>query len=185
MVVKNVKLKKKFKKENTLTGLKRANGFSLIEVLFTLLVFSFGILSVVSIMTSSIRVSMTAKNQVIAAQLVQESLELVKNLNDNGVLVNGSNYSSYRIDENVAVSPAVIRFVSAGGAYRLYLDVNGFYSHTVSAQTTKFSRRVDISGAVAGQRTITSTVSWDGSGGFPASCNVSNKCVTAILVISY
>ena len=74
MVVKNLKLKKKFKKEKTLTGLRRAKGFSLVEVLFTLLVFSFGILSVVSIMTSSIRVSMTAKNQVIAAQLVQESL---------------------------------------------------------------------------------------------------------------
>ena len=167
--------------------LKVANGFSLVEVLFSLLVLTLGIVGVVLIMTANIKVYVEAKNQIIAAQLVQAGTELVKNLNDNGQFTDGTSYLNYKVDANVSTSPATIRFVSAGTNYQLYLDSNGFYSHTSSGGTsTKYIRRIDIDGTSAvGQRKVTSKVAWDGTGTFPATCNISSKCISSVLVISY
>ncbi|MEI8343741.1 MAG: hypothetical protein WCF93_02185 [Candidatus Moraniibacteriota bacterium] len=163
-------------------------GFSLIEVLFSLLVFSIGIVSIVAIMTANIKISVTAKNQIIAAQLIQEGIELVKNLSDNkdGRLVKGNEYLDYTVDTNMSGQASTINFVSAV-SHRLYLDDGGkgFYSHTTSTKPTKFARKiyVDWKNNIS-QITVTSSVSWDNSGDIPATCNVSTKCAMATLIIS-
>lgn len=167
----------------------KARGFSLIEVLFSLLVFAIGIVSVVSIMTANIKVSVNSKDQIIAAQLTQEGIEFIKNLIDNAdprVTGNILPYNNYRVD---MPDSSGIRFAPAGGLYRLYLNsTSGIYSHNSSGAVTKFARRIDLDansdGLEVGKKIVTSTVSWDGTGTFPDVCNISNKCAKATLVIS-
>lgn len=169
--------KNKIKKKNI--KLVVASGFSLIEVLFSLIILSVGIVSTVSIMTMNIKTSITARNQIIAAQLVQEGIELSRNLSDNKYFTAGSEYSNYRIER----SGLGVNFSPGGG--RLYIN-GGFYSH-IAGNSTKFSRKIDISDSGANQRFIRSTVSWDDSGNFPtlSACTVSNKCASVVSTISY
>lgn len=158
-------------------------GFSLIEVLFAIVVLSIGIVSVLVIMGTNIKTSILAKNQIIAAQLVQEGIELVRNLNDNedSRLVAGTNYDGYRVNFDTASTS--IDFVSSAD-YRLNL-VGDSYSYS-NGEATRFSRRIDISDD-GEQRIITSMVIWNSEGDFPAiaDCNTLNECATANSVISY
>ncbi len=175
--------KKKYNQDGNKTVAKK--GFSLIEVLFSLLVLSIGIVSIVAIMTANIKTSAMARNQIIAAQLTQEGIELVRNLNDNSMLTDKTDYNDHRIDMDAATGE--ISFPNAGN-FRLYLDeTSGYYSHSGGGTPTKFCRKIDIDGSVSGKRIVTSEVWWDGPDNLnpPAICNVSNKCITASLVISY
>jgi len=180
-VVLKILFKGKEKQENKKAIIRK--GFSLIEVLFAIVVLSIGIVSVLIIMGTNIKTSILAKNQIIAAQLVQEGIELVRNLNDNEDprLVAGTNYDGYRVNFDTASTS--IDFVSSAD-YRLNL-VGDSYSHS-NGEATRFSRKIDISDD-GEQRIITSTVVWNSEGDFPAiaDCNILNECATANSVISY
>ncbi len=158
---------------------KNKKGFSLIEVLFALLILSIGIVGIISIMTLNIKTATTSRNQIIAAQLTQEGIELVKNLYDNADsrLVAGLN-------KTIDVTGSNINFL-APSDYALYVDGNGFYSHNTSGSVTKFSRKIDIVNG-SGQKTVTSEVWWDSSSSTPpalTACQTSRKCVFVNMVI--
>lgn len=87
-----MKNKKNNNKEGVITGacinggrdlVTTKRGFSLVEVLFSLLVLTLGIAGVLTLMTGNIKNAVDAKNQVIASQLAQEGYEMVRNLRDN------------------------------------------------------------------------------------------------------
>ncbi len=64
--------------------------FSIIEVLIAILIFSLWITSVYMLIASSLKANSYNKNQIIAANLAREELELIKNIRD-------SNYKTYNI----------------------------------------------------------------------------------------
>jgi prepilin-type N-terminal cleavage/methylation domain-containing protein len=166
---------------------KNEKGFSLVEVLFALLVLTVGITSILFIMVRNIRNSIEAKDQIIAAELVQEGMELVRNLNDNKFLINGTAYPNMRVDVTESGGGSVITFVEAGTDWRLFI-VSGAYAHSGgSAGTeTKFSRRIDVfDDSATSQRTIRSRVSWNGLGTIPVNCNIANQCASADSIIPY
>jgi prepilin-type N-terminal cleavage/methylation domain-containing protein len=171
---------------------KNQKGFSLVEVLFALLVLAVGIVGVLTIMVGNIKNSIEARDQIIAAELVQEGLELVRHLSDNASLSPG-NKPSHRVwADDFSGGVASIWFTSVTApAFRLFIR-NNAYVHQFPAQVgdvaTRFARRIDVVDALNPadkQRTITSTVSWDNTGDIPAVCNIANRCARGSLVISY
>lgn len=154
---------------------KIKKGFSLIEVLVTLFVLSAGITGVSVLMIGNITTSETSRNQIIASNLAQEGVELVKNLKDNNQasvnLVAGS-YANRRIDNTMSA-------LDGGADKKLYTDGN-FYTHVSTGTATKYFRNVSlVIVGVAPLRTTTVTVnvSWNGTG-IPLVCNIANKCVS-------
>lgn len=173
-------------------NLKTKSGFSLIEVLITLLVLSVGIAAVSALMAGNIKTSINTKNQIIAASLAQEATELVRNLKDNNAtfltdIANGSDYRVDYLSDYAAFRNSPAAF--AGDANKkLYLNVFGFYSHT-NATNTKFYRKIEMANdIVSGNKIATVFVSWNGTG-FPSplnasTCTVGKKCVLMQTVLS-
>lgn len=185
-------MEKIFNKKTKKKIAKTKRGFSLVEVLFSLLILSIGIGAVMSLMTISIKTSNTAKNQVIASELAQEGIELVKNLKDNAAtsttftteVANGENY---RID----YLSTFANFKSSGIAdnKRLNLDpTSKVYLHAASGTPTKFFRKISvfimapIAPDTKKTAVVTSFVSWNGVN-IPADCNIANKCVSVVSML--
>ena len=155
-------------------------GFSLIEVLVTLLVLTISITGVTFLMAKNIAGVQNSKNQIIASMLAQEGIELVRNLKDNKeTIVNCSNCRINMLSTNV--EPVSDK--------KLYLS-NNFYRHG-SGTSTKFYRRVDVSIALVGTTNeikVTSYVTWNnvGFGGLSnitVDCTTANKCVSVTSVM--
>ena len=168
-------------------------GFSLIEVLLSLLVVSFGVTAAAALMVNNIKNLQTSKNQIIASQLAQEGTELVRNLKDNKQLdgspysfvSSGNNKTDLRIDKTMSF------FDDSTHPEQLYLNGN-FYTHTAGTPT-KFYRRIDLT--VAGditppstrEITIISYVTWNNVGftameaavgGLSKNSNIANQCIS-------
>jgi type IV pilus modification protein PilV len=171
-------------------------GFSLIEVLVSLFVLSIGITAIAVLMVDNIKNLQTSKNQIVASQLAQEGIELVRNLKDNSSdpVINGfiaGNYNNYRIDKDMLS----VNSTNNDGEQLLYLNgsFGSFYTHTTGSPT-KFFRRIDfiVSGSALpapSSRQIKATcyVTWNNTGflamSLPADCNVANKCVSVVSVL--
>lgn len=62
--------------------LNNKTGFSIIEILIGMFIFSLGIISVYAVISSSVRVNEYNKNYIIASNLAREQLELMRNNRD-------------------------------------------------------------------------------------------------------
>lgn len=58
------------------------SGFSIIEILIWMFIFSLGIISVYAVISSSVRINEYNKNYIIASNLAREQLELMRNNRD-------------------------------------------------------------------------------------------------------
>ncbi|MDO8240729.1 MAG: prepilin-type N-terminal cleavage/methylation domain-containing protein [Candidatus Moranbacteria bacterium] len=173
------------KKQSRLSaGQSNRQGFSLVEVLFSVFLVSIGLLASLQLLSKGLTESLDSRDQSIASGLAQEGIELVRNVRDNNWATAdaGKSFAHFvlggdcRIDKSYAY-PASIDCTAGVPAKRLYIDSTGFYGHSsVNSTATKFYRKLIISGAT--DRTVISMVAWNGS--FPASnadCNTKNKCV--------
>ncbi|MCT4617376.1 MAG: prepilin-type N-terminal cleavage/methylation domain-containing protein [Candidatus Gracilibacteria bacterium] len=125
-------------------------GFSIIEILVGIFIFTLGLLSVYLMLHSSVRMNDYSRHEIIAANLARESLDLVKNIRDTNFseqtawnLINPNNYlgdkfeleTYYKIENNFddsvfAVKTSKIDYFAEGKNevnskmkdYRLYLD---------------------------------------------------------------
>lgn len=154
---------------------KYKSGFSLVEVLVSLLILSFGIVGISALMVKNIKTSVDAKNQVIGSELAQEGIELVRNLKDNGTTLS---FGDYIVDKSVSSSLTAL----TGSNSRLY-SKNGLYVHDSSSSVaTKFYRKIVIS-IGSDSIVIGSFVRWDSGGSFPTVCNLGNSCILTISVL--
>lgn len=187
----SVEKKENFQKRIYLLSKK---GFSLVEVLVTLLVLSLAISAVTFLMVGNIRNSQNAKNQIVAAHLAQEGAELIRNVKDNGKLDTSSYDDSSDGPYLGRIDMAMSNFAS-GGSGRLYLSSSsGFFTHS-SGTGTKFFRRISLK--ITGNSStspstrkiiVTSYVTWNGSGFVGkladlGNCNQANKCVSSVSII--
>ena len=188
------------KKAYSSTSIWRNNkvrrGFSLIEVLVTLLVLTISITGVTFLMTKNIADVQNSKNQIIVSMLAQEGIELVRNLKDNDDLQKPNPPGTPLTRSNCRISEEMGNLAdcnSSSDNKRLYLKNNSFYQHTVSGNTpTKFYRRVDVSTirkAGTDETTVTVYVTWNNKGFVDElndpknDCTTANKCVSAISII--
>lgn len=167
----------------------RRRGFSLVEVLLTLMILSVGVSAVAVLMTSNIKNSISAKNQVIASELAQEGLELVTRLKSNqdktatkftaDMPVIGTDY---RIDYNSNYGAFKSSNIPDDAQKRLNLSASSLFLHTATTPS-KFYRKISVTIAVDADplelkknALVTSYVSWNGAG-IPIPCNIATKCV--------
>ena len=86
-------MKKYFKKVN------KSNGFTLVETLIALSIFSVSVITMMSILGSGIANTNYAKNKIAASYLAQEGIEYARNIRDNDVLytsTTGKNWATFR-----------------------------------------------------------------------------------------
>lgn len=159
-------------------------GFSIIEVTLSAFILIVGLVATVSLMAGSISHSTDSRNQIIAAQLAQEGIELINNIRDN-------NWASGRDAFNLLTFPAngdcVVNYNGAScvaADYKLYYK-NNFYVHDSSGSAaTRFQRKITVANDPidAANKRITSMVIWGNS--FPAICKTANKCTYSEMVLS-
>lgn len=128
-------------------------GFSIIEVITVLLVISIGMAGTISLVTQSIRGQAINKNTLIAYQLAQEGIELVRFVRDtnwnqdepwNTDLAEGNYYMDYTMDIPVLIPTGL----SGPGVGKLTLSPSsGFYESEPSSFLPEgsFARIINIS----------------------------------------
>ena len=102
---------------------KLNTGFTLVETLVAVSIFSISILGMMSVLGSSIANTNYAKRKIIATYLAQEGIEYIRNMRDTAVLYNGGgNWNSFRNTPNINY-PVTADF--AGFSREVWLDKNG------------------------------------------------------------
>ncbi|HTW96998.1 MAG TPA: hypothetical protein VMD74_05070, partial [Candidatus Methylomirabilis sp.] len=146
-------------------------GFTLLEIIVVVFIISLGLLAIVSLVTQNIQVEFINKNMLVASQLSQEGLELVRNKRDVNWLrkddwqtgtTTTTNFNilqdgTYTIDYTGTINSAPNSINDP--AAQLYLNGSGFYNHT-SGSPTPFSRLIIASNIGTASTSITCLVQW-------------------------
>lgn len=162
---------------------RKQKGFSLIELLISFSILSLGIMAVFILMSKNVEYSRFSKDQILASQLAQEGIELLRNLKDNDTEFNDKYESGeYIIDKNkfeINTDPDIFKL------YLKYEEGNKFYVHDKDdSEPSKFFRKVDlvVRNDTDGKKIIEERimVSWNDKGlpSDPADCTLANKCLS-------
>jgi Tfp pilus assembly protein PilV len=162
---------------------KTKKGFTLVEALVAISIFSVSILGLMSVLASSISDTSYAKQKVTASYLAQEGIEYLRNMRDTAVLYNGTDaqtgWDAFRASAVGACGTAGCyiadnRTLLACGVScsspLLYDSTSGKYNYT-SGNNSGFTRKVIVTpvtvGGVVNDLKVSSTVSWaQGSGAY-------------------
>lgn len=128
-------------------------GFSLLEIIIVIFIITMGLVGILSLVVQNIQVSNVNKNTLIASQLAQEGLELVRNIRD-GNWLDGADWKlgagGYGSDSDIfqdgdyAIDYAGITDVAGINDVNARLKINGnFYEHG-SGTDTPFSRLITV-----------------------------------------
>lgn len=163
--------------------MSRRSAFTIIEVLATLNILLFGILTAFTAITYGARAGSDGINRTMAAHLATEGLEIVRNIRDKNWIA-GQPYDTSLSPGSYLVfygSPALTPSLLAAGGSPYPLDINqttGLYGYDSSrwigsgftGAPSRFTRVVTISeptdsGAGTDYLRVTSQVSWRASDG--------------------
>jgi type II secretory pathway pseudopilin PulG len=166
------KTKKGFIHQNFLK--KISGGFTLVETLVAVSIFSVSVIALMSFLATNISNTSYAKNKMIATYLAQEGIEYIRNIRDTYVLypVNGD-WNSFKtklascnsengcgFDSSASLADSI--FQCSGNRCKLYL-YNGNYNTNLNGVDSGFTRiilRELVGGQNSGEIKIISTVSW-------------------------
>lgn len=176
-------------------GLTSKNGFMMAEAVLSMFVVTTGLVAILALFSSSLRDSFGTRDAIIAVELAQEGVELVRNVRDNGFINSPANPFSNNffpglqhcyIDYNSSSLACAGTLYGVISTYVLNYSAGGFYTHA-SGTPSKFSRYVYINyDSTTQTAAVTSFVYWGYTGstmpsnitsGSTASCTVANKCV--------
>lgn len=139
--------------------------FSLVEVITILFIVSVGLLGVVSLIIQNIQSQNYNKNNLVAYQLAQEGLELVRRVRD----TNWMSSSSY--DTNIQSGTYYMdyldeypRIYQNDSDLMLTIDDDGFYVHNGEEPGSGFSRLISIEAADASSLMVTVRITWQERG---------------------
>jgi type II secretory pathway pseudopilin PulG len=172
-----INIKKYFKR-------KYEKGFTIIEALVAIMVITIGITPALYTAVSATRLSENIENNLIAAQLVQEGIEIVRAMRDRNRLL-CTDFSTGLLGTSIVdwstdwVACASRDLTDAGATPpRLNIDSSGRYGYASGTQT-KFTRTVTVTEVVANiELRIVSTVYW-AARTTKAGCPTGTQCVTA------
>ncbi len=153
---------------------KNKKAFSLIEIVIVLFIISMGLIGILSLIVQNIQSQDYNKNNLIATQLSQEGIELVRRVRDNN-FKQGKAFNS----DLASVSGQVfgycfdyndIALTISSEACLLRLDGDNFYVHETTGVSSGFSRLIKIELANEGVAEnvllkVFSEVSWKSRGG--------------------
>lgn len=119
-------------------GSKKNKGFTLLEIMVSITIFSFGLIGVSSLMLQAMQAETLNAGYLKASMLAQEGIELTRGLRDENWLSQGANFW----DDNIAGSLDDTFIIDYNGlpddtpnslddsSTFLSLDANNFYSHS-------------------------------------------------------
>lgn len=160
---------------------QHTQGFTLVETLVALMILLTAVVSVISLIGDSLHKMYYARDEVLAVNLAQEGIEMVRQVRDTNML-GGSAWLTNLADGTYIIDVAGLLSGSAANGYVIpcagctqivYLDgVKGLYRQGTGAMypATQFSRLVTISsiGLTAAElnyeRKVTSVVTWKTGG---------------------
>ncbi len=159
---------KKIKKNN--------KGFSLMELIVVIFVLATGLLGVLSLATNNLNTQKNNQDRLIASQLAQEGLELVRNIRDSNWAnagTTGDDWDEYLTDGSPGEDHYYIDYSGINDCsgscdsddIKLYIKNNGsyesFYSHDSSdASFSGFTREIIIDDSSSDDLLISCVVTW-------------------------
>jgi Tfp pilus assembly protein PilV len=138
---------------------KKEKGFGMLEIIIALTVFSMGVLSAMASLSLALRSASTSHLNLVAANLAQEGIEIVRNRRD----ANWVDRQSW--DRNMDPGVYKVYWKNANldpvnpTQSLLYDGVNGGFNYT-AGQETVYSRTITINRISADQMQVISTVQW-------------------------
>ena len=140
---------------------KNQSGFSLIEILIVTVITTVVFTVIYSFYSATIKQNVEARYEMIASNLAQEGIEIIRNVRDENVLENeyinkGLSGTCYpKIDSGGDTS------CDSSGDNKVYI-VDSWYVNSSSGTATPFSRICEISGDDKEKEFVaTCMVSWD------------------------
>lgn len=207
VIISLIVMKSKIKNKKFLISTKR--GFSIGEVMLAAFVLSVAMLAAVNLLIAGFSNSADSRDRIIASMLVQEGIEIARNVRDNNwatgrVTFSNTNFPDVsRAADNTPLGCALdknslsIRNTCDSAAVSKVLKINndGYYMK-LGATTTKFKRKVMIqyfnSSEVPSDRAhaatakLTSVVIWGTN--WPkidlSDCSTATQCVAAVSILT-
>lgn len=132
-------------------------GFTLIETIVALAILTMAIIPALYLSNSAVNVASNVQDDLVAAGLAQEGIEVVRAIRDTNFFSNqsfntGLASGSYRLEWNST------SLLALGANPPLNIN-NGQYTYT-GGTPTKFFRTISISPVNAGELKVTSSVTW-------------------------
>jgi prepilin-type N-terminal cleavage/methylation domain-containing protein len=157
----------------------KKSGFTLIETLVAISIFTISILGLLSVLTQGVINSKYARQKIVASYLAQEGIEYVRNMRDTYVLYD-QNFSQFKNALNNCngnnnndacgfniVFPHVVTRCDQISNCKLYVNASGGYDTVSSGTDSGFTRRIWKENIGSDQIKIHSDVSWtQGSGNY-------------------
>ena len=144
--------------------------FSLIEIIIVLFIISMGLIGILSLIVQNIQSQDYNRSNLIATQLSQEGIELIRRVRDTNF--KQSNDFNYGLAE---VSGVVNNYCfdyddegpqESGSACLLRIDEDGFYAHELIGLSSGFSRLIKVELVEEGTALkVISEVFWTGRAG--------------------
>ncbi|MBI3459054.1 prepilin-type N-terminal cleavage/methylation domain-containing protein [Candidatus Azambacteria bacterium] len=130
-------------------NLQANSGFTLLEVIISISILTTGVIATIAFMNSELQQISYLKNKIIAINLAQEGIELVRNVRDNNLL-NSKSFNVW-IDGNAnnCSSPCSYEIdyddpkLSSSLDTKLKIDSNGFYQYNNGSDSI-FTRKITI-----------------------------------------
>jgi type II secretory pathway pseudopilin PulG len=144
-------------------SLKGGGGFTLLETIVAVGLIAVGLVSALALITTSLFYVSNIQDRLVAANLIAEGVEAVRNIRDNNWLQNKTwNNGLADGDYQVAYDSMSLSLYSGSGN-PLFLDSNGLYNYT-SGTVTPYVRKISILNLSNYEIRIITTVTWQRRG---------------------
>jgi type II secretory pathway pseudopilin PulG len=166
-------------------NIRSNRGFTILEITVVIFIITLALIGILSLSNQNVQVQYINKNTVIASQLAQEGLELVRNKRDTNwfrgenwehssstgsrldILPGGTSGSGVAAYYTIDAATGAI-YTSAGittngindSATNLYINSAGLYTHAVTATSTGFSRLITVGNESTASTSVTCLVRW-------------------------
>lgn len=152
--------------------LKNNRGFSMIELMASIFILSFGIIVIYNVFSNFIVMTNTVSSRLTAVYLAKEGMEIVKNVRDNN-FINDENWDN---DINICSSgcqadykagtaseTSVNKIKNYNANQFLMMNSDGFYGYD-SGIASKFKRKITITSQGSNALKVVTQVFWNYNG---------------------
>ncbi len=137
-------------------------GFTLLETVVAIGIVVVGLASALALLSSSVSAVAVVRQRIAAANLVQEGIEVTRNIRDTNWL-KGFPWNQGLANGDYQVEWSSSALVPYGDTFLLFDSTSNLYNYT-TGNPTEFKRRIKITNLSAIEMMVEVTVTWDNRG---------------------